>query len=122
MKNNIKTLWSDRKRYFGMPISFTKYYMSEDRLFVQKGLFNITIEEVLLYRVKDLSLKLSFGNRLFGCGSIEVKSNDQSCPHITIASIKNPIVVKELIHGAVEASKENKHIIINEGDDHDCNH
>ena len=30
-------IWHDRKRYLGLPISFTKYSMSEDRLFVEKN-------------------------------------------------------------------------------------
>ena len=37
MKTGIDTIWEDRKRILGMPISMTKYYLSEDRLFVQTG-------------------------------------------------------------------------------------
>ena len=54
MKTGIDTIWEDRKRILGMPISFTKYYLSEDRLFVQTGLLSMKIEETLLYRVTDL--------------------------------------------------------------------
>ena len=32
MAINIEYLWKDRKRYLGMPISFTRYFLSEDRL------------------------------------------------------------------------------------------
>lgn len=33
-------IWSDRKRtLFGLPLSFTKYILTEDRLFVQTGFF-----------------------------------------------------------------------------------
>ena len=53
MKTGIDTIWEDRKRILGMPISMTKYYLSEDRLFVQTGLINMKIEETLLYRVTD---------------------------------------------------------------------
>ena len=33
----ISYLWQDRKRICGLPITFTKYSMSEDRLFIKKG-------------------------------------------------------------------------------------
>ena len=54
MKLGVETLWSDRKRVLGMPLTFTKYFLSEDRLFMQTGLLNMKMEEVLLYRVSDI--------------------------------------------------------------------
>ena len=33
-------LWKDKKRYFGMPISFTTYSVSDDRLFRETGFLN----------------------------------------------------------------------------------
>ena len=41
MKTGVETIWKDRKRFLGMPLSFTRYSLSEDRLFLQKGLFNM---------------------------------------------------------------------------------
>ena len=58
MKTGIDTIWEDRKRILGMPISMTKYYLSEDRLFVQTGLISMKIEETLLYRVSDISVRV----------------------------------------------------------------
>ena len=63
-------LWHDRKRHLGLPLSFTKYSMSEDRLFVETGFLNLEQNEVRLYRILDLQLKRSFGQRIFGVGSI----------------------------------------------------
>ena len=31
MAINIQYLWKDRKRYFGLPLSFTRYKLSDDR-------------------------------------------------------------------------------------------
>ena len=53
---SIEYLWKDRKRYLGLPLSFTRYRLSEDRLFCETGFFNIKSDEVLLYRVRDLEL------------------------------------------------------------------
>ena len=119
MKNNIEKIWNDKKRYFGMPISFTKYYISEDRLFIESGFLNIKVEEILLYRIKDISLELKLGQRIFGCGCIHIKSSDKTNPDVIIKNIKNPIDVKELIHKAVEDAKNQKHVILSEDS---CDH
>ena len=50
----ITYLWKDRKRILGLPITFTRYRLSEDRIFRETGLLNLKEEEVLLYRVRDL--------------------------------------------------------------------
>ena len=118
-----KLIWSDRKRYFGLPLSFTKYAISEDRLFQSTGLLNLKFEEVLLYRVRDLSLSCSFGQRLFGVGSITVTSSDKSRPVLVIHNVKNPAAVKELIHEQVEDMKIRRRVRFGEiasfGDDMD---
>ena len=54
MSITIECLWRDRKRYLGLPLSFTRYSLSEDRLFVSEGFLNIQDDEVLLYRVRDI--------------------------------------------------------------------
>ena len=33
----IEYIWKDRKRILGMPITFTRYRLSTDRLFCEKG-------------------------------------------------------------------------------------
>ena len=69
----IEYLWKDRKRHFGLPLSFTRYSLSEDRLFCETGFLNIKADEVLLYRVRDLELTISLGQRIFGVGTVCVR-------------------------------------------------
>ena len=100
--------WKDRKRILGMPITFTRYRLSEDRLFCEKGFLNIKQDEVLLYRVRDLQLNMSLGQRIFGVGTICVVSSDQSVPHLDLVNVKQPREVKELIHRSVEEAKDKR--------------
>mgnify|MGYP006954335327 CR=1 FL=1 len=44
----IEYIWKDRKRILGMPLSFTRYSLSEDRVFLDTGLLNMNLEEILL--------------------------------------------------------------------------
>ena len=105
MSINIEYLWKDRKRYFGLPISFTRYALSEDRLFVSAGLLNIKDDEVLLYRVRDIDTSRTLWQRLFGVGTVTIMSSDKSMPNLILKNIKNPVDTKELIHRQVEEMK-----------------
>lgn len=62
MKLGVETIWQDRKRVLGMPLTFTKYFLSEDRLFLQTGVLNMKMEEVLLYRVSDIGVHVSLAS------------------------------------------------------------
>ena len=104
----LKYVWHDRKRYLGLPLSFTKYALGEDRLFLEKGLFNLKADEVLLYRVRDLELNITLGQRIFGVGTVRVHSSDHSIPLLELENIKKPREVKETIHQAVEAAKDKR--------------
>lgn len=101
----ITYLWKDRKRILGLPITFTRYRLSEDRIFRETGLLNLKEEEVLLYRVQDLELKRSLFQRIFGVGTVCVHSSDKTTPHLDLLNIKNPREVKELLHRQVEEMK-----------------
>ena len=100
--------WKDRKRILGLPITFIRYRLSEDRLFCEKGFFNIKQDEVLLYRVRDLQLNLKLTQRIFGVGTVCVVSSDKSVPHLDLVNVKNPREVKELIHRSVEEAKDKR--------------
>ena len=105
---SIEYLWQDRKRRLGLPLSFTRYRLSEDRLFYETGFLNLKSDEVLLYRVQDLELTMSLGQRIFGVGTVCVHSSDKSMPHLDLKNVKRPREVKELIHQNVEAAKDRR--------------
>ena len=113
-KQPVQMIWSDRKRILGMPITFTKYSLSEDRIFLQTGFLNTKFEELLLYRVQDLTLTISFGQRIFGVGTVTLHSSDRTTAHLELKNIKHPMDVKELIHQQVEAMKEARRMRLGE--------
>ena len=107
-------LWQDRKRFMGMPLSFTRYALSEDRLFLSVGFLNIKDEEILLYRVRDISSRRSLWQRLFGVGTVTIASSDKSMGTLVLKNIKNPTEVKELIHTQVEDMKLRRRVRVGE--------
>ena len=104
-KNKMDYLWADRKRILGLPISFIRYRLGEDRLFFETGLMSTTVDEILLYRVRDISVTISFWQRFTGVGTVTVESSDKSMPILAMRNIKQPREVKELLHTQVEKAK-----------------
>ena len=103
--SKIVELWHDRKRILGMPLSFTRYALSEDRLFLKRGFLNVHQDEIVLYRVRDLRVSQTLWQRVFGVGTVTVISTDKSIPELALNNIRQPNEVKELIHEYVEKMK-----------------
>ena len=109
-----KYIWSDKKRILGIPMTFTRYALSEDRLFLQTGALNIKDDETLLYRIRDISMTRSLWQRIFGVGTVKIASTDKSSPEIILKNIKHPDDVKEMIHECVEQVKIKRRVRIGE--------
>ncbi len=104
-------LWKDRKRYLGMPISFTIYSLDQNRLYLKKGLLNTTMDELLLYRVLDVKLSRSLGQKIFGVGSITLVTADQTNQTLLIKNIKDSERTRKLISSIVEKERDEKRIM-----------
>ncbi|MCR5527251.1 MAG: PH domain-containing protein [Lachnospiraceae bacterium] len=123
-----ETLWTDKKRtLFGLPISFTRYTLKEDRLFIETGLFTSREDEVRLYRILDVQLVRTLGQKIFGLGTIYIKSADKTLGDFEIKNIKNSRDVKELLSETVEKQRQlnrvaNREMLQDEDPDDDFDH
>ena len=113
-KLGVELIWKDRKRYLGMPLSFTRYALSEDRLFLSVGFLSIKDDEILLYRVRDITTSRSIWQRLFGVGTVTVVSSDKTMPTLQMKNIRNPVAVKEMLHNQVEEMKIRRRVRLGE--------
>lgn len=103
--------WTDRKRpIFGLPLSFTVYALTDEKLLIKTGLLSTKQEEVRLYRIIDFTVKCSLLQRIFGVGTIHCCSADSSTPEFDIISIKKTYEVKELISDMVEKERGRKQV------------
>ena len=103
-------VWIDKKRHLGLPISFTKYTLTDERLYTESGFINLKESELLLYRVRDIGLTRTLWQRLFGVGTIHIYSSDTTDEHLDIVSVKKAKDVKDLISSKVEESKKSRRI------------
>ena len=48
----------ERKRikFFGLPFSFTKYTISEDKITMTSGFLNITEDDTLMYKIQECKI------------------------------------------------------------------
>lgn len=103
-------LWHDRKRILGLPISFTVYEVDDSRFTERRGLFSTTTDEMLLYRILDLKMKQTLGQKLFGVGTIFLYTADQSAHTTEIKNIKHPDKVRKFLSHIVEQQRNAKGI------------
>lgn len=109
------SIWKDRKRtIFGLPWSFTQYVLTDEKLLIIKGLFSRTEEEIRLYRIMDITLKRSLGERINRLGTIHCCSSDKTAPEFEIKHVKDSRKVKELLSDAVEKLRIERGLTIRE--------
>lgn len=108
-------IWTDKKRLWcGLPWTFTRYSLSADRLFIKRGIFTIREDEVRLYRIRDISLRQSFLQRIFGLGTINISSSDSTMGNFQLINIKKSRDVKEMLSDTVEIERERKRVSMRE--------
>ena len=108
MKDTI--LWQDRKRILGMPISFTKYLIKNNRLYVSKGLFSTDENEILLYRILDFTLKRTLLDKILGVGTIKLITCDPTDKELYLEKIKKPKEIRDMLSDIVERQRKELNI------------
>ncbi len=108
MKNDeIKYVWTDKKRtIFGLPLSFTRYFLTESKFITRKGFFSIDEDEMDLYKIIDKKIHKPFIQRIFGCGTIIIYSKDADTPTKEIHCVKNVRKVSDLIDKKLNAVRD----------------
>ena len=99
---------------FGLPWTFTTYTLTDSKLLIETGFLSKREEEVRLYRIMDVTLKRSFGERLFGLGTIHCCSADKSTPEFDILRIKRPGEIKDLLSDMIEEERSSKRVGVRE--------
>ena len=75
----------------------TEYRLTTQRFFLKKGLIAKHLDELELFRVKDVTVDQGIIQRMLGFGSVTILSTDDSTPKIVMHGIAKPTEVKELI-------------------------
>lgn len=91
--------YQERKRwmFFGLPFTFTKYTVEEDVITINSGLLHTHENDCYMYKVQDVELEVSLGERIFGLGTVVCYTGDTTHPKLLLEHIKNAKEVKDYI-------------------------
>lgn len=104
--NKANIVWKDRRRRLGLPLSFTRYYIKGNRFYLSTGFFNLEEQEMLMYRILDLSLKRTLFDKMFGVGTITLFTADETNKQILLKKVKHPHDVRDLFSEIVEEERK----------------
>lgn len=113
MKKSMNTqqiIWKDRKRILGMPISFTRYEVTETSLTTRIGLLTTRTDEIALYRILDFNLVRTLWQKILGVGTLTLYSGDKSHARLDLVNIRKAELVRRLLGQLVEAERERKRV------------
>lgn len=97
--------YQEKKRwvFLGLPFTFTKYTIEEEVITINSGLLNTRENDCYMYKVQDVELSASLGERIFGMGTIICYTGDTTNPKLYIEHVRNAKAIKDFI---LEASEE----------------
>lgn len=106
-KLDFDYLWTDKKRtLFGLPLSFTRYILTDKKLITRTGFFTVHEDEIELYRISDKSLNQTLGQRMFGVGTVHINCRDVDTPIKDVISIKKPREFMNILEENVDIQRD----------------
>ena len=102
-----EVIYAERKRllFFGLPWTFTKYTITPDMLTVDKGFFKVEEDDCYMYKVQDVKLVATLGERIFGLGTVICYTGDVTDPEFHLVHIKHAKEIKNYLLKASEAAR-----------------
>lgn len=105
-KGNLVFKETTRLRFFGIPWPFTHYQIYENDLVVIKGLLNLDEDDCYLYKIADVNIKRTLGQRIFGLSTITCfVASDASGDKIELKNIKHGKEIKDFLLSQSEACR-----------------
>ena len=99
--------YAERKRivFFGLPFSFTKYSIGDEKINIRRGFLSISEDDTYIYKVQYVRLLWSLGERIFGLGTIICYTGDTTDPKLELKHIKHASEIKEYLITASEEAR-----------------
>ena len=88
------------------------YELTEDRLILRKGIFVKSIDEIELYRVKDVRMDFTLINQWAGIGTISIDSSDETTRDgaLVIPHIERAAERREELRRLVDAAQQKRRV------------
>lgn len=88
------------------------YDLTEDRLILRKGIFVKSIDEIELYRAKDVRLDFTLINQWAGIGTITIDSSDETTRDapLVMPHIDNAQGRRERLRALVDVARQKRRV------------
>lgn len=109
-KEEGKAGYVERKRwvFFGLPFTFTKYTVNDEIITINDGFLSTKENDCYLYKVQDVELLTSLGERIFGLGTVACYTGDNTHPQLFLTHIKHAKEIKNYILKASEEARRRR--------------
>lgn len=90
----------------------SKFEITEERLIIRRGIINKSIDEIELYRIKDVRIDFTIVNQIAGIGRICVSSSDETTRDgdLVIRDIERARERREELRRLVDAARQKRRV------------
>ena len=86
------------------------FELTTERIKISQGVINQKLDEVELYRVKDMLLVRPWWMRLTGLASVILETSDRSQPTLDIPAVRGGMELREQLRKQVELQRDRKRV------------
>jgi uncharacterized membrane protein YdbT with pleckstrin-like domain len=97
-----------RTKFLGLPMCFTTYTLSDDKITITSGFLDITVDDAYMYKVQDVKLTRSFVERIFKLGTVTCYTGDTTHPELKLLHIRNASEIKDFIMNSSEEARRKR--------------
>ena len=100
----------ERKRwvFFGLPFTFTKYTVTSEIITINDGFLSTKENDCYMYKVQDVELLTSLGERIFNLGTVACYTGDNTHPQLHLTHIRNAKEIKDYILRTSEEARRRR--------------
>jgi len=88
--------------WYWLVVKNTRFVITNERLFSYRGVVTKRVDELELYRIKDLSQSKNLLMQMVGLGSVTVITSDKTDKSLCLLGIKEPDKVQALLREHTE--------------------
>lgn len=97
-------------------VKATRYEVTNERIRIRTGIMTKRTEELELYRAMDTSLIEPLTMRMFGLGTVEVRTVDASSPTVMLEAVHKARQLREDLRKCIEECRDRKRVRMTEFD------
>jgi uncharacterized membrane protein YdbT with pleckstrin-like domain len=89
-----------------------KYEITEERMIIRRGILSKSIDEIELYRIKDIRIEFTIINQIAGIGRITISSSDETTRDgdLVLSNIERAQERRETLRRLVDAARQKRRV------------